>query len=289
MSLSLGAWKTQNRSKEEAGFMEQVEIWGVRGSLPMTGSEYQGYGGSTCCVSVDCGDKLVVFDAGTGIVRLGLEIAEQKKPVHLFLTHLHVDHVLGLYGFQPLYKPGQELHIYGPCVEEGSLQKVLSGLVGAPYWPIPLGKMAADITLHEIKEQETILLPGETSVKTCRSNHPGVCLMYRMEHQGKALVYGMDCEVDERMSQSYRSFAKKAQLILFDAHFLPEDLAGHVGWGHSSWVEGIRIKEEAQASKVAMMHYSWEYEDAVIDRANESAKKQDADCIFAREGMRITL
>ena len=40
---------------------------------------YQRYGGNTPCVEITCGDKTLIFDAGTGLRALGQELIKKGK------------------------------------------------------------------------------------------------------------------------------------------------------------------------------------------------------------------
>ncbi|HEX5689095.1 MAG TPA: MBL fold metallo-hydrolase, partial [Roseiflexaceae bacterium] len=74
-----------------------VRFWGVRGSIACPGPDYVRYGGNTSCLEIKCGDKRLIFDAGTGIRALGLELAQcRPNDLDIFFTHTHFDHVCGL-------------------------------------------------------------------------------------------------------------------------------------------------------------------------------------------------
>ena len=81
----------------------KVTFWGVRGSIPTPGYETARYGGNTLCVEVwlgECG-RMIVIDAGSGIRRLGQDLMARpgrapRVSLDLFLTHTHLDHILGL-------------------------------------------------------------------------------------------------------------------------------------------------------------------------------------------------
>ena len=71
-----------------------VRFWGVRGSIACPGPNTVRYGGNTSCLEIQCGDRALIFDAGTGLRGLG-EALLSRGPVDvdLFLTHTHFDHV----------------------------------------------------------------------------------------------------------------------------------------------------------------------------------------------------
>ena len=81
-----------------------VKIWGARGSVPSPGPETLRYGGNTSCVEVTADDGTrVILDGGTGIRNLGMNLDPGDAPVHILLTHLHLDHIQGLMFFAPLF------------------------------------------------------------------------------------------------------------------------------------------------------------------------------------------
>ena len=89
-----------------------VRFWGVRGSIACPGPNTVRYGGNTSCLEIQCGDRALIFDAGTGLRGLG-EALLSRGPVDvdLFLTHTHFDHVCGLPFFAPLFIPGNKIRL----------------------------------------------------------------------------------------------------------------------------------------------------------------------------------
>ena len=131
----------------------QVRVWGVRGSGPECGLEYQEYGGNTSCVTVHTKDKTVILDAGTGIGNFCRSFKRQMdgkcRRLDLLLSHFHMDHLMGLYGCSFLFDPQMEVHIYGERPGEKSLKECLCQMFGPPYWPLPLDQLPALIRFHE--------------------------------------------------------------------------------------------------------------------------------------------
>ena len=74
-----------------------IKVWGCRGSVPVSGKDYNKYGGDTTCIEIRTpNDKAIIIDAGNGIRRLGAELLESGiYEFDLFFTHLHWDHILG--------------------------------------------------------------------------------------------------------------------------------------------------------------------------------------------------
>ena len=114
----------------------KVTVLGVRGAIPMPAAEFLRYGGHTSCITVDCGEELVVLDAGSGLSQLNpAPRPDGKARLDILLSHLHLDHVMGLFGCRQLYDPEAEIHLYGEARAGVSLRTQLApgteGFVGS--------------------------------------------------------------------------------------------------------------------------------------------------------------
>lgn len=257
----------------------------------MAEKDYLLYGGNTSCVSVEFGGRLVVFDCGSGMVRLGQELESWKgrKRLDIFFSHVHIDHMIGLFGFPQMYDRSWELHMYGEKRNGMSFEEQLSRLVGPPYWPVKMKDFQADIEIHEIEAGSSIYLSDKSMVRTLRGNHSDISLLYLLEDEKRKAVYGLDCEMDEKMFKEMAEFCRDADAVIWDAQYTEEELKEKKGWGHSSWQQGVRLKEAAGAKRVIMSHYSWEYTDDQIREQEKLLEGRDAGCIFGKEGMEICL
>lgn len=264
-----------------------LTVWGVRGSVPVPSVSMMEYGGNTSCFSIEAEDELIILDAGSGLVPLGVQLARQNRPqrAHILLSHLHLDHLIGLFGFRPFHNPDMEFHLYG----EVGLRQRLERLAGPPYWPLELKDYPARLVLHEVKAGERFSLPGDSSltVRTLRGNHPNQSLLYRLESGEKSITYTLDCELNGGMSAALAAFAQKTNLLIWDANFAPPDL--RPGWGHSTWEQGIALGRASGAGTVLMAHYSWEYNDDFLREQERLAKAADPAVCFAKERMEIRL
>jgi len=260
-----------------------IRLWGVRGSMPRPGPAYLRYGGNTACISLERDGELAVLDAGSGLSRLADGLAGRGSGrFDIFISHLHLDHVMGLFCFPPLHDPGAEIHLYGGP----GLQKSLETLIGPPYWPLGLGDCEARLFFHELRPGESFQMGG-LSGYTQAGNHPGGSLLCRLEAEGRSLVYALDCETDEAVFDRLSEFSRGAGLLIWDASFAPGEKK--LGWGHSTWEEGIALGRAAGAERVLMTHYAQEYTDQFLREQELEAQRASRACIFAREGMVIDL
>lgn len=284
----------------------QVTFWGTRGSIAAPGPQTMRYGGNTSCVEVRLDDgTIVIFDAGTGIRALGEALLAAGGPVraYLFLSHAHWDHIQGIPFFAPAYMEGTELYILGPEHGRLTLETVVADQMRSPYFPIPMHAMAAKITFVKLGEGSVFQLPGAT-VEACVVNHPGCTLGYRLTTRDKVLVYTTDNEPFGDAEASHHlvtpsrhvELARHADLLIQDAQYTPAEYAPHrIGWGHSTYLDALRIASQAQARRLVLFHHDPSHSDADIDRivalCHTWIKEQGVtlECFGAVEGPRFVV
>lgn len=276
--------------------IEKITVWGVRGSFPVAKTDFMEYGGNTSCISAQCGQRLVVFDAGSGLLELGNALSPAgKKRIDILFSHLHMDHCLGLFGFRPFHDPEAEIHLYGSRHDNMGFRELLEKLIRTPYWPVGLENCAARIQVHEVSPGESFRLAGDEAssagptIHTMAGNHPNQSLLFRLEHGGKSVIYALDCEMDRKTQASLTTFARNGSLLIWDASYTEPDLLRYRGWGHSSWEEGIALGRAAGVGSVLMTHYSSEYTDCFLHGQEALATGFDPICRFAKEGMEFSL
>lgn len=274
-----------------------VVFWGVRGSLPVPGPNTVRYGGNTPCVQVQIGQTLLIMDAGTGIYHLGRQLMDSRGRIsgHVFITHTHWDHIQGFPFFYPAFVDGNEFVIYGQRKGEHSLFDLMQGQMAEPYFPVHLSDMFADIRFQEVEAGEILTISDGITVKTISINHPGGCLAYRVDHDGRSLCYVTDTEDYPFLDPGLIDFARKADVVVYDANFTEEEYLGlggknsKKGWGHSTWQQGVRLVREAEADMLVLFHHAVYRNDDDMDALQKAAQKEYPRCVAAREGMVISL
>ncbi len=272
----------------------QIRFWGVRGSTPTPEPKNSRYGGNTCCLEVRLADNsLIILDCGSGMRGLGKSLQDEfgEHPIRasVYLTHFHWDHIQGIPFFTPFYRRGNHFKFHSVLRSGTELKDTIEGQMANPYFPVNMGVMAARRDFSNI-EKEPVSLPGAT-LRSAPMNHPQGCVGYRIEAEGCAFVLATDTEPGSPMhDKALRELARDADAMVYDAQYTPEQLAGDKkGWGHSSWLEGVRIAQDCNVKKLILFHHDPDSDDAYIDGLVMRAQQEFPDTWGANEGLRISL
>lgn len=286
-----------------------VTFWGTRGSIPTPGRITEKYGGNTPCVAVQHKDTIIILDAGSGIRNYGLVLAEEfandgSRPIHLFLSHTHWDHIQGLPFFAPAYMPGTELTILG---RKGAiLKEILAGQMSTDYFPIDMSMLAAKLDVREMSSD--VIQIGDVTVDWQEQvEHPGGCARYRLQVGDKRLVYASDVELDkifypdepseerEQLAQEYIDFVRGADLLIADGQYTEEEYKSKRHWGHTSIPVILDVAYQAGVKQVAVFHHDPLASDKHLDalwvqyNAEYSAKSPPMTIFWAREGLTVPI
>lgn len=270
-----------------------VTFWGVRGSIACPGPATAVYGGNTACLEVRAADKLLIFDAGTGLKPFGAALGKQGAALDVdwFFTHTHFDHIQGIPFFSPLYDKRNRFRLRaGHLAPEMNLKQVLSEMMSAPLFPIPIGIFAAELAFADFRAGETHALGSGVTVRTAPLNHPNRATGYRVETGGKAICYVTDTEhVPGRPDTSVLGLIAGADLVIYDCTYTDAEYPGHVGWGHSTWQEGVRLVEKAGAKRLAIFHHDPDHDDKFMDQIAAEAERMRPGTLVAKEGMTVEI
>ena len=270
-----------------------VRFWGVRGSIPCPGNTTARYGGNTACVEVRCGDRLLVFDAGTGLRPLGNSLTRTKAGVQadIFLSHCHIDHIAGLPFFAPAYRPASQLRVWaGNLLPERALSQVARTVMSDPLFPGAVGIFKANITFRDFHAGQMLQPEAGITVRTAPLNHPGRATGYRVEFDGRAIAYITDTEHRPgKADENVMELAKNVDLMIYDGNFTDEEFSTRTGWGHSTWQEGVRILAAAGAKRLAIFHHDPDHDDDFLDAVQTQAKARHPGALVAAEGMTLQI
>ena len=252
----------------------EVTLWGTRGSLATPGPETAEYGGNTSCVGVWGREGTVlVLDAGTGIRRFAKTIPASVLRVDILLTHLHMDHILGLGFFGPLYREDVDVHIWGPASSTQNLQARLKRYLSPPLFPVRLNELPCKLHFHEVPCGEVEI--GEFRVSTALVCHPGPTVGYRIKSSsGRVLTYLPDHEPAlgalrfpalPREWTSGAILAAEADLLIHDSQYSAAEYGCHCGWGHSSLNQTLDFGTLAGVKRLVPFHHDPNHTDADLD------------------------
>ena len=253
-----------------------LRFWGVRGSVATPKQENLGYGGNTSCVEIRGGSgEIAIFDAGTGLRNLGEELLRQfpgrKIKVNIFLTHYHWDHIQGVPFFGPLFQEGTEITFHA-SEKLGPLRDRLRRQMSAPYFPVDFDTVAARLQFVEMDGAG--VQAGDLRVSCFAMNHPQGCLGFRVETKDGVLVYATDNEPgDAEFDKGVRKLADGADILIYDAQYLPEDYAARRrGWGHSHWREAAAVARDARVKELILFHHDPSHDDRTMSRIEDAAR-----------------
>ena len=269
-----------------------VKFWGVRGSIACASPDHMKYGGNTSCIEVLVNGKRLILDAGTGIRQLGNEMQKSgMSDFHILLTHTHWDHINGFPFFTPAYDPRRSLSIKaGHLKHQGGVHDVLSTQMHNPMFPVPLEAMQANLTFEDFEAGEHFQLWDGVNIKTAPLNHPNGATGYRVEHGGKSVVYVTDTEhVPGKPDQNILGLIEGADLVIYDSTYTEEEFPEKIGWGHSTWNEGVRLCQAANVKRLAIFHHDPEHTDDVMDRIAVESKAAWDGTFICREGMNVII
>lgn len=274
-----------------------IRFWGVRGSIASPGPETALVGGNTSCVEVVARDgdeeHRVVLDAGTGLRRLGNALLSSGRAVDttVLLSHVHWDHIQGIPFFTPIYMPATRVRFVGGSTIP--VREALHAQMRKPHFPVDMGDLAARLAFDDVKDRARFDA-GPFAVTAARANHPDAVFAYRLEHAGRSIVYATDTEHYACVDPRLVALARGADVLIYDAQYLPEEYAGEVGptrvgWGHSTWEAGVALAEAAGVGKLVLFHHDPARTDEGV--ADIEARARDAfhDVVAAREGQAIVL
>ncbi len=269
-----------------------VTFWGVRGTLATPGAEHNACGGNTSCVEVRCGERILIFDAGTGIRELGSKLIDgDPLELDLFLSHGHYDHVEGLPLFSPLYIEGCKIRIWaGPVDGADDTEELVSGFMRRPYFPVGTEVFKANMIFNDVWAGQTLDLGDGITVRTGQLQHPGGATGYRVEFDGRVFAYVCDTEhVPGTHDPNVIELIRDADLFVYDASFTDNELPAFTGYGHSTWQEGLRLSNSANAQAMMASHHMPFRNDQDIAMIEQEIRSNAPNSGVAREGMTIQL
>ncbi len=268
----------------------RLKFWGVRGSTPTPERRNSRYGGNTPCLEIRLANGTVlILDCGSGLRGLGKsllrEFGDEPIVAYIFLTHFHWDHIQGIPFFIPFYRKGNSFFFHSVSKKARELKHAVEGQMVTPYFPVDMSIMGAVRNFYDIGTKPIDI--NGAIISSAALNHPQGSVAYRIAADGGTLVYATDTEPGSKVhDQNIRKIAAGADVLVYDAQYTWEQLVGEKqGWGHSSWVEGVKIAQEAGVGRLVLFHHDPDHDDAYLDSLLAQARAKFPETLAAAEGM----
>ena len=305
-----------------------VKFRGVRGSYPTPKADCLQFGGNTACVEIRVNNNLIILDAGTGIIELGNQLAQEhvasgasifeRTPIKatILLSHIHQDHIQGFTFFVPSHISTTELSVFGNTDYLSGIEESLSNILFNKSFPLDMGDMAASIKFTDISESFIIVFDGENATPYLRKvtsefdlipkedevlvsfyksySHPqnGV-IIYKIAYKDKSIVYATDKEDFIGGDKKLMLFARNTDLLIHDAQYTVEDYVSPIsskqGYGHSTFDMAVDVAKQAHAKKLAFFHLSPSYNDEKLLTLEQSYKNLFNTSFIAKEGTEVEI
>jgi phosphoribosyl 1,2-cyclic phosphodiesterase len=255
----------------------ELRVWGSRGSLPTASSRCSQFGGSTICFELRCGDHILLFDAGSGLPLAGTSLwSEGRREFHLFFSHCHYDHIMGLPFFLPLYQPDVAVTFWAGHMETGmTTEEMIADFMRAPFFPVGPEVFKAQIQTRTFRPGDTLSPYEGVQLRTAKLQHPGGAVGYRVDYNGKSVAMIFDTgHVPGVLDPAVMDLITGVDLFLYDANFTEDEFERYQDFGHSTWQHGVRLAIAAQARRVGFVHHATFRSDAELERIEAEAQSQ---------------
>ena len=212
--------------------------------------------GNTPCVLLDTNQGYVLFDAGDGMYKLDQYLTDDK-PIYLFLSHFHLDHIIGIHTLSKL-KRKQKMHVCG----QAGTEKILESLIRKPF-TVPLWNLSLEITVKELTEgKHNVPFPVVCSPLV----HSDPCFGYRVELEGKAVTYCTDTGICDNAVR----LAKDADVLIHECAL--KSGQHDEKWPHTNPEEAAEVARKAKAKQLVLIHFDAAVYRSVEDRKNHIRK-----------------
>lgn len=282
----------------------KVRFWGVRGSIPVPGVDTQRYGGNTSCVEVHAeGQPSLVLDCGTGARVLGPHILRRpERELHLLFTHFHMDHVFGFPFFAPIFAPSFEVTVTAPTFSPETTRERISRYLNGIFHPLRIYEVPARLSFDAIRPGSE-MMRGPYRVRAMTLNHPGGSCGYRIDYQGRSVVYVTDTAPLSRPGEGVSAgqqpnsreqllinLFEGADVVIFDTMFTQEEYYEKMTWGHSYPEYAVALCQLAKVKTLYLFHHAPDASDAYLDTLAERwAAHSGLKVLLAREGLDVDL
>ncbi len=284
----------------------EYKILGARGSIPVSGKNFVEFGGGTACSYIASGDKLIVFDCGSGIMNME-EAAWQGKEILILISHCHIDHLLGFTMSKLFFTEGVKIRVMAPAYA-GNVKEALGDLLKEPLWPVGMSVFKADVSFEVMPDEGIeVSMDGDDEpdifITHRKIYHPGGACAYKVEIINRAfeksvnfgevtedmseeiedflkyvLIYATDWEASLDDLDGFIEFTKGCDILVIDGQYTDIDRALYNGYGHNSMREAAEIGRKVRADRTVIFHHAPFHDDELLlawEKELQAAKTDD--------------
>lgn len=241
----------------KSGFKDATEIKEFinQQTIPRIG----GYGAATTCAELNTPKQQIIFDGGTGLRHLSEEMmkgpaGKGKADIHIFMTHFHWDHMLGIPFFAPHFIKGNNIHYYAV---QDDLEAMVKIKFTKPMFPVAYEHLPCKIHYHKLEPRKPVTI-GDVEITPYQLDHPDPCWGFRVETHGKVYAHCVDTEGTRTSRESLGPdlpLYQGVDLMFFDAQYTLPELAEKANWGHSAAQLGLDIAFRENIKSVLFAHH----------------------------------
>jgi ribonuclease BN (tRNA processing enzyme) len=259
-----------------------ITVLGARGSIPVSGSRFTRYGGSTTCSALVVDGVTVAFvDAGTGLIDASLLGLNLANSVGVFLTHYHWDHTQGLSMMNEMWSGACDICVWGPDDPEAILERAIS----PPLFPVSIAEVPS---IRFASMDEPIEIEGLT-IRSFDVNHPQGAFGYRIDGPNRSVAIVTDHEAGTDLDTEILAAVGGCDVLIHDSQYLLTEADAHVGWGHSTYVDAVGAAQAAGVRELILTSHNPDRSDVDIDEMVERARGLFRNTEAARPGLEIPL
>jgi phosphoribosyl 1,2-cyclic phosphodiesterase len=267
-----------------------VRIWGARGSIPSPAAQSCEFGSDTACVEMRCGDRVLIFDAGSGAAPLAMRLKQEGvTDFDLFFSHCHFDHIMGLPFLRPLYEDEVTARLYAGHFEDAmTCREMAERFMAPPFFPVTPAWFRAAVEFRDFRPPDVLSPHPKINISTMRLSHPNGCVGYRVDYAGRSVVYATDVEhVAGEIDANIVKAIEGADILIYDCMYTDAEFGHYLGYGHSTWEQGVRLCEAAGVAQMVLFHHRPQRDDEQLRRLEAEAKSRFPGAIVGRTGLEL--
>lgn len=260
---------------------------GTRGSIPIEGPAFATFGGATLCILLRMADEVFVLDGGSGLLKLPQALNDDERRIHIFLSHAHMDHMIGLPMCSTLTSPHHQTTIWGSMQSGLTPLEQVTRLMSPPLWPVTPETFASTVDFQLLPPDPFYV--GKVKIETMAGEHPNGATVFRFTYKETSVVYATDYEITKESAPRLAAFAKDCSLLLCDGQYAKEELPQAQGYGHSSWNDATLLAKDSCVKQLYIIHHAPWRSDSALKQAEKEMQLLFPCCSFAKSGEEINL